>query len=322
MDIRTIQEARDLIRKYVLTSRLLRAQSLKEVSGAEVYLKLENEGPTSSFKARGAIYSLWRRLQYGRIAGVVTASSGNHGIATAFAARQMGVPATIFLPVNPGPVKRARIVQQGAQVIEAGRFLEESREHATRYATQHRWYNLVDGQTEGLAIGAGTLGCEIVEQVPRVDAIYVPVGDSSLIRGLAFAVKQMKADVRVVGVQAERAPAYYRSWTERRAQSTEFSDTIAEGLATRHAQENNVTEMLDLVDQMQLVSDEEILRAIYRLLIDEHIVAEPAGAASTAALLQSDHLQAGEKVVLIVTGANIEGELLRRAVLSHRSDKV
>jgi len=133
------------------------------------------------------------------------------------------------------------------------------------------------------------------------------VGDSSLIRGLAFAVKQMKADVRVVGVQAERAPAYYRSWTERRAQSTEFSDTIAEGLATRHAQENNVTEMLDLVDQMQLVSDEEILRAIYRLLIDEHIVAEPAGAASTAALLQSDHLQAGEKVVLIVTGANIEG---------------
>src|SRR5438093_1301593 len=205
MDIRTIQEARDLIRKYVPTSRLLRAQSLKEVSGAEVYLKLENEGPTSSFKARGAIYSLRRRLQYGRIAGVVTASSGNHGIATAFAARQMGVPATIFLPVNPGPVKRARIVQQGAQVIEAGRFLEESREHATRYATQHRWYNLVDGQTEGLAIGAGTLGCEIVEQVPRVDAIYVPVGDSSLIRGLAFAVKQMKADVRVVGVQAERA---------------------------------------------------------------------------------------------------------------------
>src|SRR2546427_790791 len=97
---------------------------------------------------------------------------------------------------------------------------------------------------------------------------------------------------------------------------------VAEGLATRHAQENNVTEMLDLVDQMQLVSDEEILRAIYRLLIDEHIVAEPAGAASTAALLQSDHLQAGEKVVLIVTGANIEGELLRRAVLSHRSDKV
>lgn len=315
MDIKTIQEARDLIRKYVPASRLVLAQSLKDASGAEVYLKLENEGPTSSFKARGAIYSLWQRLQYGRIDGVVTASSGNHGIATAFAARQMGIPAMIFLPVDPSPVKRMRIIQQGAQVVEAGRFLEESREHAARYASRHQWYNLVDGQTEGLAIGAGTLGCEIVEQLSQVDTIYVPVGDSSLIRGLAFAVKQLKPGVRVVGVQAQGAPAYYRSWTERCAQSTEFSDTIADGLATRHASENNVKEMLGSIDHMQLVSDEEMLRAVYRLLIDEHVVAEPAGAASSAALLQSDHLHAGKSVVLIVTGANIEDKLLRRAVL-------
>jgi threonine dehydratase len=319
MDLEIVKEARDLIREYVPTSRLLPAPSLTQATGAEVYLKLESEGPTFTFKTRGAIYALRRRLKDGPIAGVVTASSGNHGAAIAFAARKLSLSATIFLPLNPNPVKRARIVQEGAQVIEAGRFLEESREYASKYADEHGWHNVVDGDTEGLAIGAGTISCEITEQLPLVDTIYVPVGDSTLIRGLASVVKQIKPTVSVIGVQAERAPAYYRSWTERLPQSTDSSDTIADGLATRRTLPSNVAEMLKLVDRMQLVSDEEMLKAIYRLLVDEHVVAEPAGAASVAALLQCDPAQVGKKVVLLITGANIGGELLRRAVLSGQS---
>jgi threonine dehydratase len=314
VDLKDIQEARELVRKYVPVTRLSPSSTLTADSGAEVYLKLENEGPTCAFKPRGAICSLSSRLKHGAIAGVVTASSGNHGAAVAFAARQMGLQATIFLPLNPNPTKKLRIAEQGARIVEVGRFVEESREHAAEYAHEHQWYNVVDGETEGLAIGAGTIGCEIVEQLPQVDTIYVPVGDSSLIRGLAFAVKRLKSDVRVIGVQAAGAPAYYRAWTEGRPQTTDFSDTIADGLATRYATETNVRQMLGLVDEMKLVSDDEMLRAIYRLLIEEHVVAEPAGAASTAAFLQNGRHLEGKRVVLLITGGNIPPDILRHAV--------
>jgi threonine dehydratase len=313
VDLESVRMARDIVRKYVPVSRLIRASSLTRAAGTEVYLKLECEGPTFSFKPRGAIYSLRRLLDERPISGVVTASSGNHGAAVAFAAKQMRLPATVFLPRHPNPVKRARIAEQDAQIVEAGDFVEESREHAAKYANERGWHNIVDGVTEGLAIGAGTIGCEIVEQLPDVDTIVVPVGDSSLIRGLGFAVKKLMPDVRLIGVQAERAPAYFRSWVARRAQSTDFSDTFADGLAIRHASDGNVREMLELVDEMHLVSDEEMMAAISRLLVDENIVAEPAGAATTAALLQGE-CRLGKKAVLLVTGANLRLEVLNRAV--------
>ena len=313
MDLRTIQEARALIKQYVCPSRLVPAPSLSTLSGAEVYLKLESEGPTSAFKPRGAIYSLSERLDRGPLKGVVTASSGNHGAAVAFAARVLDCSATIFLPQNPNPIKRHRIVQQGAKIVECGKFLEESRQAAAKYAAEHELYNIIDGETEGLTIGAGTIGCEILEQLPRVHEIIVPVGDSSLIRGLAFAVKQQKPDVRIIGVQAERAPAYYRSWLERRPMSTDFSDTIADGLATRHASPTNVRDLLELVDDMKLVADQQMLKAMWQLLAGEGVFSEPAGAASTAALLDRGNVHAGKVVVLLVTGANAPPSILKQA---------
>jgi threonine dehydratase len=311
-----VQQARELLRGIVPVSRLTHAASLAQASGADVRLKLECKGPTGSFKVRGAIVAIQRRMEQGGARGVVTSSTGNHGAAVAFAATQRNLPAAIFLPEKPNPVKRERIAGLGAQIFEAGRDIEESRERAAEFAQQRGWALITDGVDPEIVIGTATIGCEVIEQFPDVEMIYVPIGDSSLIRGIAFAAKELKPQVRVIGVQAQGASAYAQSWRERRAITLESAATCADGMGTRVALEQNVHELCELVDDMQLVSDEEMLRAVLRLIIDEHVVAEPAGAATTAALLKTGQASAGKKVVLLVTGANLTQDLLRQAAES------
>lgn len=310
---REITEARKLLAKYLVPTRLVPAESLGAAASAGVWLKLETENPTASFKVRGALNALGQRLRRGPLAGVVTSSTGNHGAAVAYAAREMRVSARIYLPLNPNPVKRATIAGLGAEIVEVGRDLEESRAHAARFSAESGWPLIVDVDDPDIAAGAATIGAEIVEQLSDVDVIIVPVGDSNLIRGVATAAKAARAEVRVIGVQAAGAPAYYRSWKARRAMSTETVDTIADGLATRTTTESNVKQLAELVDEMRLVTDDEILHAIQRLLLNEHVVAEPAGAAATAALLKVGSEFAGRKIVLLVTGANLAPKILRRA---------
>jgi threonine dehydratase len=173
---------------------------------------------------------------------------------------------------------------------------------------------LDDATDPDLPAGPATIGCEIVEQLPEVDAIYVPMGDTALIRGVASAVRHLaNQKVRIIGVQPERAPAYYLSWKRGEAVSTETCDTIADGLATRTPDAENVREIRELVDDVCLVSEQEMLGAIRHLLFEEHVTAEPSGAAATAVLLQANADMRGNTVAL-VTGANVTPEVLRRAV--------
>ena len=174
-------------------------------------------------------------------------------------------------------------------------------------------YFLNDAADLDLPAGPATIGCEIMEQLPEASAILVPMGDTALIRGIAAAAKQIAPRAKIIGVQAERAPSYYLSWKEGRAVSTETCDTIADGLATRTPEAANVRDVKELVDEVLLVSEKEMLRAIELLLLEEHVLAEPAGAASTAALLQTSS-NCGEHIVLVVSGANISREVLRRAL--------
>jgi len=314
MEFAEVEQARAFLRDHLADARLVRAHWLSQVAGAEVYLKLENETVTGSFKPRGALYALYRQRQRGLLAGVVASSTGNHGAGVAFAARHFGVPATIFLPENPNPAKRARIEQLGARIIEAGQDYDAAREHAASFARAHGWYFVEDGCDPDLRVGQATIGYEILAQLPTAEVLYVPVGDTTLITGVAFAAKHLKPEVRVIGVQAERAPAYFLSWQQRRVVTTEACETIADGLATRQPWEENVRLLGELVDEMRLVSEPEMLRAIACLLLEEHVVAEPAGAAATAALLQAGQRHAGQQVVVLVTGANITPEILRQAV--------
>ena len=309
-----VNDARELLRAFLRPTRLIKAEHLGRDSDTQIFLKLETELPTGSFKPRGALYALMKILKQRPVRGVVAASTGNHGAAVAYAASLAKIPATIFLPESPNPIKRARIVSLGATVKELESKGQSLADAAAAFAVEHDYYFLNDGSDELVPVGTATIAAEILDELPTPDVIIVPMGDTALIRGVAAEAKRRHPGVRIVGVQAAQAPSYFRSWREDRVVTTDTCDTIADGLATCVPLAENVREIRRLVDEVCLVSEEEMLRGIRALLFEEHVVAEAAGAAPLAALLQNSTAYAGRSVVLLVTGANITHELLRRAV--------
>jgi threonine dehydratase len=283
-------------------------------AGAEVYLKMETELPTGSFKPRGALAALSLELGKRRIEEVTAASTGNHGAAVAWAAKKLGVPATIFLPANPNPVKRAKIDSFGARIVEAGGpDLAHALPLAREYSSRAGVYFLDDSTDPDLPMGPATIGLEVLEQLPEVRSVYVPIGDTALVRGVSTAMKQSKPGIRIVGVQAERAPAYYLSWKKRAPVPTETCDTCADGLATRTPEPENVAALEQLVDDVFLLSEEEIIDAIRFLYASEGVIAEPAGAAAAAGYRKRPDPRG--PVALLVTGGNITDDLRERAGL-------
>ena len=281
---------------------------LSERVRADVHLKLEGELPTGSFKVRGAYYALCTHARDTEVTEVVAASTGNHGAAVAWAARELKVPAQVFVPVGANAVKVDRIKSLGARLTEVGADIEDARRAAESYAAQAHALLLDDATDAHVPIGAGTIGLELVEQLRELGTVYVPVGDSALIRGVAAAVKAQRPHVRVVGVQAAGAPSYYRSWKSGRVVTTETADTIADGLATTRPTEANVIAVRELVDEMVLVTEAE-MRDTMRLLVEsDDVVAEPSAAASVAALLQAPGAHS-RPVVALITGRNVAPEL-------------
>ena len=311
-----VNDARESLRRFLRPTRLVQAERLGRQSETRIFLKLETELPTHSFKPRGAIYALMKNLERRSIKGVVAASTGNHGAAVAYAARLAKLPATIFLPESPNPIKRARIVALGAKVEEVEWKAESLGNAATAFAQENDYYFLNDASDELVPFGTATIAAEILDELPTPDVIIVPMGDTALIRGVAAEAKHRLPSVKIVGVQAAQAPSYVRSWQEDRVVTTETCNTIAEGLATCVPLAPNVRAIRELVDEVTLVSEDELIRAIRTLLFEEHMVAEPAGAAATAAFLQNPTAYAGRNVVLLVTGANIPHELLTKAANS------
>jgi threonine dehydratase len=312
-----VEHARELLSRYFRPTRLASAESLAQRSGARVYLKIESDLPTGSFKPRGALNALLTTAAQRPVPGVVAASTGNHGAAVAYAARIAKVGATIFLPENPNPVKRARIVGLGAKVIERGTMGgSAASEGAAEFAREHGHYFLDDASDPLVPAGTATIASEILDEMPAPDVIFVPMGDTALIRGVAAEAKRRLPGVRIIGVQAEQAPAYVRSWQQGRVvrQPPDECDTIADGLASLHPLEANVMAIRELVDEVRLVSEQELLDAIRILMLDEHVVAEASGAAATAAFLQDPSDYADAEIVLLVTGANVSPEVLRRVV--------
>ncbi len=324
IDPSRIHDAQSLLARHFGPTPIARAASLS-TPGHDVFLKIDTALPTGSFKVRGALYALSVNLARGALTEVTCASTGNHGAAVAWAAQQLGVPATIFLPVNPNPVKAGRIRALGARLVESGVDLSAAIDTAERYAAGTGAFFLHDARDPDVPAGTATIGAEIVAQQPDVDVIYVPMGDTALIRGVASAAKQHRPSIRIVGVVAERAPAYLLSWQRaRRAEGsgrraddvveTDTCDTIADGLAIRRPLAANVAAIRELVDEVVAVGEQEMLAAIGWLRTREQVIAEPAGAASAAAFLkQADRRVLSdppETTVLLVTGGNIAPGLM------------
>jgi threonine dehydratase len=313
-----VNEARELLRRFLRPTRLVRAERIGRDSDTQIFLKLETDLPTGSFKPRGAIYALMKSLEQRSVKGVVAASTGNHGAAVAYAASLAKIPATIFLPQNPNPIKRARIVALGGNVREVESKGPSLANAAAAFAEENDYYFLNDASDDLVPAGTATIAAEILDELPTPDlipdVIIVPMGDTALIRGVATEAKRRHPQVKIVGVQSAQAPSYFRSWHEGRVVMTDTCDTIADGLATCVPLEHNVRVIRELVDEVCLVSEDELLRAVGTLLFEEHVVAEAAGAAATAAYLQNPNVYAGRRVVLLVTGSSIPHELLTQSM--------
>ena len=319
IDPQRILDAQSLLARHFGPTRIARAASLSSPA-RDVFLKIETELPTGSFKVRGAVYALSLKLAgrdglqaVPRVSEVVCASTGNHGAAVAYAAQQLGIRATIFLPARPNLVKAARILDLGARLVEAGADLSDAIDAAEAYAAREGAFFLHDARDPNVPVGAGTIGLEIVDRLPAVDVIYVPMGDTALIRGVASAVKHRRSSIRIVGVVAERAPAYLLSWQKSRSMAattvveTATCDTIADGLAVRRPLIANVNLIRELVDDVVPVSEQEMMGAIGHLHAQEQVIAEPAGAAAAAAVLKQS--TAAGTIVALVTGGNIAPDL-------------
>ncbi len=310
--------ARSRIRPHLRPTPLIAAPALSDYLGMEVRLKLETLQPIGAFKVRGGV-NLVSAIHHGaepRPKGFLTASTGNHGQSIAYAARLFGYPAVVYAPEDCNPYKAEAMRRLGAEVVLIGHDFDAARE-AAECAAVERGFRYVEPADEPLLIaGVGTASLEVLEEWPEVEAILVPLGGGSGACGAVIVGKGVKPSLEVFAVQAAGAPAFYNSWRAGRLQSTERVETFAEGLATRVAFELPLRILSGRLDDVILVSDDELRQAMVALLRHAHVLAEGAGAASTAAASQPGLRErlAGKRVCLMVSGANVTPETLKQVL--------
>lgn len=310
--------ARRLVAPHLPRTPLVHAPALDRILGARVYVKCENTLPTGAFKVRGGINLMSRLSPDERRRGVITASTGNHGQSIAYAARMFGVRAIIGAPRESNALKVAAMRALGAEVVLHGRDFDEAREWVEQTA-RAEGYRYVHSANEPLLIaGVATASLEVLEDLPDVDVIIVPVGAGSGACGHCIAAKALHPAVRVVGVQAEGAPPVYRTLREGRMVTLDRAATFAEGIATRVPFALPITILRRHLDDIVLASDEELRRAILLLATAVRQTAEGAGAASTAAALRLRDRLRGKTVVLVLSGGNITFEDLADIYQDHR----
>ena len=308
--ITDILDARRVISRYLVRTPLYSYPALSELLGCQAYVKHENHQPIGVFKVRGGINLISRLSEQERERGVITASTGNHGQSIAYAAKLFAVRAIVAMPEGANPDKVNAVRRLGAEVLFHGRDFDEAREYVEELAKKEGYRYIHAANEPYLIAGVGTMGLEILEDLPDVETIMVPVGGGSEASGISIVMKALSPKTEVIGVQSEAAPAAYLSWEAGTPQSTDYMRTFAEGLATRQGYELPVKIMHQHLDDFVLVSDEEIRRAIIWMLKCTHNLVEPAGAAPLAAALKLRERLQGRNVVLILSGANITVESL------------
>ncbi|MGA7670676.1 MAG: threonine dehydratase [Nitrolancea sp.] len=309
-----VLRARSVVRRYLEPTPLLSRPALDERLGFSAYLKCENLQPIGAFKIRGGLFLMSHLSDAERERGVVTASTGNHGQSIAYAAREFGVRAVVYAPEGANPDKVAAMKRLGADVVLSGRDFDESRLAAEQRSFDDGMRFIHSANEPDLIAGVGTYALEIVEAVPDLDTVIVPIGAGSGVCGTLTVMKTVNPNIRVIGVQTTHMDAVYRSWKEGRLVELDSGTTFADGLATRVAFELPLRIISEAIDDIRLVTDDDLCRAIVMLLEDAHLVAEGAGAASLAAAVQLRKELAGQKVALIVSGGNITLDTLRWAI--------
>ena len=309
-DIQKAQTMRgDIIRK----TPLVHSKIFSKITGSEVYLKSEFQQKTGSFKIRGAYYKIKTLTDEEKKNGVVAASAGNHAQGVAFASSSENIPCTIVMPKTASPAKVAATKSYGANVILEGTNYDESWAKA-KEISEKTGAKIIHAFDDPQVIAAqGVIGLEILEDLPDVDEIYLPIGGGGLAAGTLIAVKEKNPNVRIIGIQSTSFPAMKESLNEGKLQSSGGKRTIADGISVIRPGDITFSIIKNLIDDIVLVDDKEIIKAMFLLMERAKLVVEPAGAVPLAYLL-SKKPSPGKKVVAILAGGNVDMYLLGQIV--------
>jgi threonine dehydratase len=314
-----IKEAQGAIAGYAKHTPLNRSKKISDLTGANVYLKLENLQVTSSFKVRGVTNKLLHLSEEQKAQGVVTASAGNHGQAVAYGASKLGFSAKIVVPINTPKVKVDGIKQYGVDLLLYGETYPEAEKEAKELAQSEGRLYISPYNDELIVAGHGTAGLEILEDLPNVDVVLVPVGGGGLIAGISTAIKSLQPEVQVIGVQSAATPIMYESLRAGKIVPAHRHDprTIAEGLAGG-IEKGSITFAIaqQYVDEVALVREETLRKAVYLLCQEEAQKVEGSGAAGIAMLLENKDAFDGLNVVCVVSGGNIDDSVLQSILAS------
>jgi threonine dehydratase len=312
--VRDILSARAVLRRHISSTPLYRHPLLSARLGFDAYVKHENHLPIGAFKVRGGMTLFANMGERELKHGVVAATRGNHGLSLAFAARHFGSRCVIYVPRGNNPEKNALMQAYGAEVVEFGRDFDDARLEAEARAHSERLRFVHPANEPLLIAGVGTMAVEVAEQLPELDVILVPMGSGSCASGTLVAMRALLPHVRVIGVQAERAPALARSLAAGKPVTTDTADTFAGGLATRFAYDLPFSLLNGRLDEVVLVSEEEMREGVREALETTHNVAEGAAAAAYAAARKLRPQLAGKRVVIVHTGQNTDRNTLRWAL--------
>lgn len=307
-----IYHARFVLKQVIRETDIIHAKNINPES--EIYLKTENLQVTGSFKVRGAYYKMSQLSDEEKARGVIACSAGNHAQGVALAAQKNGIPAIICLP-DGAPISKVEATKSyGANVCLVKGVYDDAYAEALRQRDENGYTFIHPFDDDNVIAGQGTIGLELIEQLPEMDAVIIPVGGGGLISGVAFAIKSLNPNIKVYGVQASGAPSMFNSVHDHQIERLDSVSTIADGIAVKEPGENTFRYVSEYVDEIVTVTDDEISAAILALMEKQKLVTEGAGAVSVAAAMFNKVPVKGKKVVCLLSGGNIDVTILSRVI--------
>ncbi len=309
-----VQAALERIRPSIYLSPFTLSATFSQLTGNSIYLKLDNLQRTGAFKERGALNKLLTMTAEERDRGVIAASAGNHAQGLAYHAGRRGVKAQICMPLTTPLIKVSATKSYGAEVILHGANYDDACEEAIRRGQQQHLTFIHPFDDDAVIAGQGTLGLEMLQQHPEIEVVVVPIGGGGLIGGIACAIKETNPKVQIIGVQTSRLPSMKAAVAAGKPVTLAPAATIADGIAVRRAGDRTLPLVQKYVDEIVTVDEEEIANAVLLLLEREKTMAEGAGAAAIAALINRKLQMAGKKIAVLVCGGNMDVTLLSRII--------
>lgn len=314
LELKEIELAAKRLKPTIHRTKIEKSTTFSAMTDGEIYLKFENQQKTGSFKIRGASNKIAALVERGEITSAVASSAGNHAQGVAYASHVNGIPATIVMPKSAPIAKVSATEGYGAKVVLCGDCYDDAYNKAVEIAEKEGATFLHPYDDLEVMAGQGTLGIEILEDLPTVDMILVPAGGGGLLAGVAACVKQINPRVKIVGVQAEGAPAIAESFKAKKHVTSDSVSTIADGIAVKIPGNNTIELINRYADDVVTVSDAEISEAILLLLERTKQVVEPAGATTLAAVLNNKIDIKGKKVACVLSGGNIDVSFIQRII--------